>query len=29
MRLSSGKQELLVPVRLTDGKGRFVLEYAW
>ena len=29
VRQSAGKTELLVPIRLTDGKAKFVLEYAW
>jgi len=29
VRQSSGKRELLVPVRFADGKARIVLEYVW
>jgi mono/diheme cytochrome c family protein len=29
VRQSGGKTELLVPVRLMDGKAKFVIEYAW
>jgi len=29
IRQSGGKAELLVPVHLTDGKARIVLEYSW
>ena len=29
IRQSGGKTELLVPVRLVDGKARFVQEFAW
>ncbi len=29
VRQSGGKTELLVPIRLTDGKAKFVVEYAW
>src|SRR5262249_46987555 len=28
-RKAAGKDELLVPVPLRDGKGKFVVEYAW